>query len=124
MGPWDSVEEGQQILRELGMRQAIYAPVFEGSDLATLTPRTTAKILHSVLGTWYRMWTSVLSSVRGQDIHYAGQCIADLGEMDRAWERGIGCGKALRWRRSLRSQKAIPLSHEESGESNQEANVA
>lgn len=28
--PWKSIEEVQQILRELGMRQIIYATVFKG----------------------------------------------------------------------------------------------
>lgn len=30
--PWKSIEEVQQILRELGMRQSIYATVFKGLD--------------------------------------------------------------------------------------------
>ena len=34
---WKSIEEVQQILRDLGMRQAIYTPVFEGPELATFT---------------------------------------------------------------------------------------
>lgn len=32
VGPWKLIEEVQQILRELGMRQVVYTPVFEGPD--------------------------------------------------------------------------------------------
>lgn len=39
MGPYKSIEEVQQILKELGMRQATYAPVFESPDRVTFTVR-------------------------------------------------------------------------------------
>ena len=42
MGPWKSTEEVQQIVRELGMRQA---SAFEGSDPVTFTSGMKAKIL-------------------------------------------------------------------------------
>ena len=45
MRPWKSTEEIQQILRDLRMRQAIYTPVFEGSDPVTFTAGMKAKIL-------------------------------------------------------------------------------
>lgn len=47
VGPWKSIGVLQQILRELGMTQAIYAPVFEGPDWATFTAGMRAKILQS-----------------------------------------------------------------------------
>ena len=37
VGPWKSIEEVQQIHKELGMGQAAYAPVFKGPDWATFT---------------------------------------------------------------------------------------
>lgn len=45
MGPWKSIEEVQQILRELGMSQAVYASVLEGSDAVIFTVGVKAKIL-------------------------------------------------------------------------------
>ena len=45
MGPWKSIEEVQQILRELGMRQAFYASAFEGSDPVIFAVGVKAKIL-------------------------------------------------------------------------------
>ena len=55
--PWKSIEEVQQIVRELGMRQAIHAPVFEIPDPVTFTAGMKAKILQSslvpVMGCWY-----------------------------------------------------------------------
>ena len=44
MRAWESIEEGQQTLREVGRRQAIHT-VFEGPDRSTFTV-----VLHS---TWY-----------------------------------------------------------------------
>ena len=40
MGPWKSIEEVRQILRESGMKQAIYTSFFEGPDQATVTAVT------------------------------------------------------------------------------------
>ena len=44
---WEFIEGVQQILRELGMRQAIYAPVFESPDRATFFAGMKAKLLQS-----------------------------------------------------------------------------
>lgn len=52
VGPWKSIEGEQRIHRELGMRQAIYAPVSEGPNWATFTAGMKAKILQSNLSTW------------------------------------------------------------------------
>ena len=38
-GPWKSVEEVQQMLRELGRRQDIYTPLSEGPDRAPVSHR-------------------------------------------------------------------------------------
>lgn len=51
--PWKSTEEILQILMDLEMRQAIYAPVFEGSNQSTSTSGMKTKILQSITGTWY-----------------------------------------------------------------------
>ena len=45
VGLWKSTEKVQQIIRELGMRQAIAAPVFEGCDQATFNAGMKAKML-------------------------------------------------------------------------------
>lgn len=47
VGPWKSIGVLQQSLRELGLTQATYAPVFEGPDWATFIARMRAKILQS-----------------------------------------------------------------------------
>lgn len=58
------MEEVQQILRELRMRQAIYDPVFEGPDLATLTAGMKAKFF-TIPSTWCGMLISMVNSVMG-----------------------------------------------------------
>ena len=68
MGPWKSIEEMQQILRELGMRQAICTPVFEGPVQGTFTTGVKAKILQSVPSSWHGTLISMLSPVIVQDI--------------------------------------------------------
>ena len=45
VGPWKSIKEIQQILRELQIRQAIYAAVFEGPSPVTFTEEMNAKLL-------------------------------------------------------------------------------
>lgn len=47
VGAWEFIEGVQQILRELEMRQAIYAPVFESPDRAPFSSRVKAKLLQS-----------------------------------------------------------------------------
>lgn len=69
---WKSIEEVQQILRELGMRQMIYTPVFEVPDWATFTAGMEANTLQSEPRTWYGMPISRLSPVVGQGIHDVG----------------------------------------------------
>lgn len=44
VGTWKPIQEIQQILRELGMRQTIYAPAFKGPDPVTFTAEVKAKI--------------------------------------------------------------------------------
>ena len=73
-----------QILRELGMRQAIYTPVFEGPDWATFTAGMKAKILQSTPMNWYGMLVFMLSPVVEQDIYDVGQSVADLRETDKS----------------------------------------
>lgn len=68
MGPWKSIQEVQQILRELGRRQAIYTPVFEDPDEATITAGMKTKIPPSVPSTWYETLMSRLSPAVEQDI--------------------------------------------------------
>lgn len=53
VGPWKSIKEVKQILRDLGMRQVIYAPVFEGPDQNTFAAGIKAKILHFAPQHWY-----------------------------------------------------------------------
>ena len=72
MGPWKSIEDVQQILRELGMRQAIYIPVFEDPNGATLTARMKYKILQLAPSTWYGTLISTLNPVIRQDIYDVG----------------------------------------------------
>lgn len=50
VGPCTSIV-AVQILRELGMRQAIYAPVFKNPDWATFTAEMKTKILQFVPST-------------------------------------------------------------------------
>lgn len=64
-----SIEEVQQIIREMGMRQAMYAPVFEGRDRATFTIGMKAKMLQSSHSTCYATLLSMLSPVMGQDVY-------------------------------------------------------
>lgn len=73
MKPWESIQEMQQLLRELGMRQAIYAPLFESLDQAAFTAGMKAKILQSA-----PPLISVLSPAMGQGIFDVGQPVADL----------------------------------------------
>lgn len=47
--PKKSIQQIQQILRELEMRQGIYAPIFKFPDQATFTAETIAKILQCAL---------------------------------------------------------------------------
>lgn len=47
VGLWKSIENVQQILRELGMRQAFYALIFEDSDRTMVSTGMKAKILQS-----------------------------------------------------------------------------
>lgn len=86
VGPWKSIEEVQQIFRELGMRQDFHAPVSEGNDTATFTARVKAKILHSAHSTWYGTLISMLGPVAGQDTYDIGYSPADLGETGKSWE--------------------------------------
>lgn len=65
LGSWKSTEEILQILRDLEMRQAIYAPVFEGPDQSTSTSGMKTKILQSITGTWYVTLVSRLGPVMG-----------------------------------------------------------
>lgn len=87
MGPCISIEEVQQIIREMGMRQAICAPVFEGPDRATFTAGIKTKVLQSSPSTCYGTLLTTLSPVMGQDIYGVEQAIADVGETDKFWER-------------------------------------
>ena len=75
------------------MRQAIYAPVFEGPDQATFTAGMKVKRLQSTPSTWYGKLISTLSPVVRQDIYDVGQSIADLRETDKSWEWEWATGK-------------------------------
>lgn len=48
-GPGKSIEEVQQILKKLGMRQAIYTPVFESSGQVTFNAEIKANILRHLV---------------------------------------------------------------------------
>lgn len=89
VGPWKSIEEVQQILRESGMIQANDAPVFEGPDWAS--PCRIESSLPPVpgLGTPITM----LSPVVGYLWCWAVHCWP--GEIDESWER-VDYGKDQR----------------------------
>ena len=91
MRAWQSMEE-EQIFREVGMRQAIYTPVFEDPDWATFTAGMKAKILQfsSAPG----MGPDIHAGLAiGQDVYDVRQSIADLGETDKSWEQLWTVGK-------------------------------
>lgn len=69
METWKSIQELQQIVRELGRRQATFEPASESSDQATFTSGMKARLLHSALSPWYGMLISMLCPVKGQDIY-------------------------------------------------------
>ena len=106
MGPWKSIHEVQQLLRELGMRQAIHAPVFEGPDRATFIG---AKTLQATPSTWYGTLVSMLSPAVGQDIYAPGQSIADLGDTDKSREQVLAVQKR-RDREGAPEAKRLPES--------------
>lgn len=108
--PWKSIEEVQQILRDLGMRQAICTPVFEGPELAIFTTGILVKILQPQ----YLLW--------GAGIH---------AKPSRG-RRHLWCWAIHRWSGrggktqdggNSKSQKAIPISCKGLGKSNPEAKV-
>lgn len=71
--------------RELGMRQSIYAPIFENPDQATFIEEIKAKIIQFIPSTWYGMLITILSSVMGQDIYDVGQIIKPLLKRQKYW---------------------------------------
>ena len=93
MRPWHFLEEVHQVLRELGMTQAIYTPAFEGPDLATFTAGMKAKIIQSTRSTWYETLISLLSPVVRQDIYDIRKSIDDLKETDKSQEQLRAVGK-------------------------------
>ena len=90
------------------MRQATYAPNFEGSSWGTFIVGTKAEVLRFAPSTWYGMLISMLSPVVGGDIQDAGQPTADLGETGKPWE-WVEAEEKTGDRRTWKSQKLSQL---------------
>ena len=106
VGYWKSIEE-VQVLRELGMRQAIHDPVFEGSAGATFTTGMKAKTIQSVPRSWYGTLIPMRAQLWDKTFMMLGSPLliwwklTNPGNGYRLWERpGTGSSK---------SQGAIPV---------------
>lgn len=64
------------------MRKAIYTPVFEGPDQATVTAGIKAKTLQPTPSTACGTLVAMLSLFLGQAIYDVGQSTGDLGETE------------------------------------------
>lgn len=93
METWKSIQELQQIVTELGRRQATFEPAPESSNQATFTSGMKVRLLHSALRPWYGMIISMLCPVKGQDIYSVGRSTADLEETEKSSEQIHTMGK-------------------------------
>lgn len=101
VSPWKSIEEVQQILSDLGMKQANYTP--EDPDQATFIAQMKAKILLTAPSVWYGTLIPTQSPAMGQHIFGVGQLIVDLGENNKSWEQ-----VRERLRQGARETKSYP----------------
>lgn len=89
------------------MKQAIYAPVFEGPKQATFATGKKTKILQSAPSTRHGKLISVHSAVVGQDIYDVRQSIPDLGKLPYP-RKGYKLWERLETDRELKKPKGHP----------------
>ena len=88
MRPWKSAEEVQEILGELGMRQAIYAHL-KGTEWTTFSVGMESNTLQFTPSTWHGKLVSLLSLAVGQDIYDSNSLLI--------WGKWMNPGDGYRW---------------------------
>lgn len=90
---WKSIEEAEQILRELGMKQAIYTHVSEGPDQTTFTVGMKAKDSRPPPSPGMRYWYPYSAQLWGKTFMIWGNPLLIWGQPTnprngyRLWER-------------------------------------
>ena len=85
IGLWSSVEDLQNYIQELGMKEAIYEEDFESSDMMKFSAGMRDLILQQAPPHQYGTLVSVLNPLVASEaiIQQAVQLVADLGEAER-----------------------------------------
>ena len=93
---WNTMEDLQNYIRELGMREAIYEEAFDGPDMIRFSAGMRDQILQQAPSHMYGTLVAILNPLVASEavVQQAAQIVADLGETER-----------LRARRNVRTME-------------------
>lgn len=88
-GMWSSMEDLQNYIRELGVREAIYEDTFDGPDMVKFSAGMRDLILQQAPSHLYGTLVSILNPLVASEavVQQAAQLVADLGETERLRSR-------------------------------------
>jgi len=88
-GLWSSMEDLQNYIHELGIREAIYEDTFDSPDMVRFSVGMRDLILQLAPGHLYRALVSILNPLVAPEsaVQQAVQLVADLGEIEYLWTR-------------------------------------
>ena len=102
-GMWSPMEDLQNYVCELGVREAIYEDIFDGPDLVKFSAGMRDLILQQAPSHLYGTLVSILNPLVASEavVQQAAQLVADLGETERLRNR---CNV-----RSLEEAEVLPV---------------